>query len=288
MPGPSKDLGTSGILGEFVSIVGLLGFALFFTGWIYRWAYFSFFQLDITSLELPVQSFFIVPIQVFFGSPGALARSASFLAATIVLIFLVLRLAQLVATWCKSKLEFLTVNSSQLRAIPWLTQTFELITGHQINPQKRIQIKLFLTELLIAFCIFIMLFWTARIQGSNDAWRDAQQKTSRLPVVSLVTPLEGLPLGRKLEDVFEDLSLESFSFIGDKGLFDTLRGKEDTDIVSDPNQPRVWRLLSAHGEWIYLFITLPVDADRVDRPSVVAIQRGGGQLMILSPTASEP
>ncbi|MEG4857246.1 hypothetical protein QUB75_06105 [Microcoleus sp. K1-B6] len=45
------------ILGTFASILGLLSAALFFTGWIYRWAYFGFFQLEVTTLDLGASQF---------------------------------------------------------------------------------------------------------------------------------------------------------------------------------------------------------------------------------------
>ncbi|MGK7872709.1 MAG: hypothetical protein AB4426_05165 [Xenococcaceae cyanobacterium] len=58
-----------GILGGIASIVALLGISLYFTDWIYRWAYYGFFHLEVTTLDLPLQSFLLVPLQVFFGSP---------------------------------------------------------------------------------------------------------------------------------------------------------------------------------------------------------------------------
>ena len=66
----------SNILGKFASVIGLLGAALFFTGWIYRWSYFSCFQLNVITLDLPVESFFIVPLQVFLGDGWTIVKSA--------------------------------------------------------------------------------------------------------------------------------------------------------------------------------------------------------------------
>ena len=63
------------ILGRFASIVALLGVALYFTGWIYRWRYFGFFQLEVTTLDLPLESFLMVPLQVFFGNNWAIAKT---------------------------------------------------------------------------------------------------------------------------------------------------------------------------------------------------------------------
>ena len=46
------------ILGSFALVTGLLGIFLYFTGWLYRWAYFGFFQIEVTSLKLSLESFF--------------------------------------------------------------------------------------------------------------------------------------------------------------------------------------------------------------------------------------
>ncbi|WP_293120164.1 hypothetical protein [Okeania sp. SIO1I7] len=56
------------MFGRIASLLTVLGVGLYFTGWIYRWAYFAYFQLEVTTLDLPFESFLIVPIQVFFGN----------------------------------------------------------------------------------------------------------------------------------------------------------------------------------------------------------------------------
>ncbi|WP_248277892.1 hypothetical protein [Brasilonema sp. UFV-L1] len=62
-----------------------------------------------------------------------------------------------------------------------------------------------------------------------------------------------------------------------------MRGKEDTDI-SNPNQPRVWRILLERGGWIYLFQALPANAKANEHPLVLAIQQGEkGHILIRSP-----
>ncbi len=64
------------ILGKFTSVLGLLGAALFFAGWIYRWSYFYFFQLELNTLDLPAQSFLIVPLQIFLGDGWTICKTA--------------------------------------------------------------------------------------------------------------------------------------------------------------------------------------------------------------------
>jgi len=70
----SSNPGTQ-ILGAFASILGLLGIFLYFTGWIYRWAYFAWFHIELNRLDLPLRSFLFVPIQVFFGDFGVFLRT---------------------------------------------------------------------------------------------------------------------------------------------------------------------------------------------------------------------
>lgn len=289
MPESSESARAPNLLGKFASIIGLLGGALFFTGWIYRWSYFAFFKLDVTHLTFPAQSFLIASIQVFLGSPGITLRSIFVVILTIIGVYATLWLLQNIGNFLerliKRQLESANISSPQRRIN--VGRILQILTNINFLQQDSLKtIKSFLDEVVTVAWIFIILFWVARWQGYSDAWRDAQQQTSTLPVVSLITSLENLPLGRQLEDVFVDPPLKGFGVIGDKGLFDVLRGKEDTDITN-PNQPRVWRLLLDDGGWIYLFIALPPNTNRNIRPSVVAVREGGGQVMILSPEASQ-
>ena len=89
-PSPQK----TEILGTFASILGLLGIFLYFTGWIYRWAYFGWFQIEINRLDLPARSFLFVPIQVFFGNPSASLLTLFAIIVGTILIKLTLWLVQ--------------------------------------------------------------------------------------------------------------------------------------------------------------------------------------------------
>ncbi|MDZ8088885.1 MAG: hypothetical protein RMY16_25555 [Nostoc sp. DedQUE12b] len=141
-------------------------------------------------------------------------------------------------------------------------------------------------EIVIVSWVLIVIFCLARWQGFADARRDAGQN-STLPVVALITPEEKFAVGRKLDDIFTDPSLKGYRIIGDRGLFDDLRGREDNDI-SNPKQPRVWRLLLERGGWIYLFQALPLNAKPDELPSVLAIQESDkGHIIIRSPEVSK-
>ena len=75
MPDSNSSSQNPQILNAFASILGLLGIFLYFIGWIYRWAYFGWFHIEINRLDLPLRSFLFVPIQVFCGTPSAFLRT---------------------------------------------------------------------------------------------------------------------------------------------------------------------------------------------------------------------
>jgi hypothetical protein len=60
-------------------------------------------------------------------------------------------------------------------------------------------------------------------------------------------------------------------------------GQEIND-STDPKQPIVWRLLIESNDWVYVFPSMPSDAQFNQRPPVLAINTGDGgvQLLIIS------
>jgi hypothetical protein len=272
------------ILGTLTSLLGILAAFLYFTGWIYRWAYFSFFQLEIMTLELPLESFFIVPFQVFLGSFLAFSKTVLAVVVTVFLIRLTIGLLepprwQVVGnpnSW-RSHL----VRTTQKLHRSWIAR--RLCSFADLFPQP------LRYEIIIVVWILIVLFGLAKWQGIADARQDAINDTSSLPVVTLVTPKDKLALGRKPNDLLTNLpleELEEFRIIGDSGLLKNIRRREATDTTIDP--PRVWRLLIARNGWIYLFQTLPPNSAPDKRPYVLVIREsdGGDQLLILSPETS--
>jgi len=286
---------SSELLGKFASIVGLLAAALYFTGWIYRWAYFRFFQAEVTSFDLPIESFFIVSIQVLFGNLaklefGTLFRTILALILTPNLIKITLRGIQFVTT--KPAIIFM-----QWR---WTLSQWSLHQGHRRITrllQKLPQVesisydRAFFREIVVVAWVLTVLFFLARTQGYIDARRDAVNDTSTLPVITLVTPEDSLALGRQLNDETIDPSGKNFRVIGDRGLYEQLIGRELNNITdSNSSDFIVWRLLINSNSQFYIFPTLPKDAPDAARPPVVVIQHSGdgNQLMILSPEPSPP
>ena len=279
------------ILGKVASVVGLLGAALFFTGWIYRWSYFYFFQLEITTLDLPAQSFFIVPLQVFLGDGWAILKTIVAILFTAIAIYLTLWLIHTIGDAIGEKIDNLRspiITPIKKRQQSWLSRQLKSLTEFSYAEFNSIKfLRSLLDEIIIVFWILIILYWLARWQGTIDARRDAGQN-STLPVITLVAPENRLPLGRKLENEFINPSLKGYRIIGDRGLFRNILGQEQTD-TTNPKNPIIWRLLMERGGWIYLFPALPPNANPNDRPPVLAIQEStlGEQLMILSPDVSK-
>lgn len=287
-PEPAKE---PNILGKFASVVGLVGAALFFTGWIYRWSYFYFFQLEITTIDLPAQSFLIVPLQVFFADGGTIAKSAiAFLLAGLVIyisLWITSILSKVIFEQIDSALWQIFLYSEKTRNL-WLQRLMKSLVLFNIKKFTSIEfLRSLVDEIIIVGWILLILFHLARDQGITDARRDAGEN-STLPVVTLIAPEKRLALGRKLDDPLPRVPIkEGYKFIGDKGLFDDLLGREYTN--NNPPKPQIWRLLMERGGWIYIFRSLPKDATLDSRPSVLAIQEGqsGEQLMILSPEPSK-
>ncbi|NJN09588.1 MAG: hypothetical protein HC815_17020 [Richelia sp. RM1_1_1] len=258
------------ILGRFASLVGLLGVALYFTGWIYRWAYYSFFQVQVSTLDLPLESFLIVPLQVFFGDLSVVGKTVLAFAFTVFLIKLTIWLIQLLKPKVAS-------NQNRLFAITRKFRQFLYRLLESIFPRP------LLNEIVVVAWVLTVLFCLAKSQGTIDARRDVLNNTSLLPIITLVTPENQLGLGRKLDDLLTNPTLKGYRIIGDKVVFDKLRGRETND-TANPADAIVWRFLIERGGWIYLFQSLPPNSIDTVRPYVLIVREsdGGDQLLILS------
>lgn len=265
------------ILSAFASILGVLGIFLYFIGWIYRWAYFGWFHLELNRLDLPLRSFLFVPIQVFCGNPSAFLRTliAIVIGATCIkfTLWLVQTLPVKPTLW-------------SVQAVPSRKKSF------RPNFHQLLAILRFFTDIIpaslrkdltVVIWLLIILFWLARIQGTIDARRDAVNETSTLPVITLILPEKQIALGQNLDrDNPFNPSLKGYRIIGDEGLFLYLRGKENND--SGTNPPRVWRLLLENNKWTYVFPALSAQSQDDERPAILAInQDKEGQLMIFAP-----
>jgi hypothetical protein len=270
-PPPSNDSIDSKILGNFASLLGVLAVFLYFTGWIYRWSYFGFFQIEVTNLEFPVESFFIVPFQVVFGNIWTLLISLLAFVSAVCAIHLTLKLLH--------RLSLPSSSNNRLSRLQQRVAQVRQVLSKAFPPAIR-------NEIVIVVWVLMVLFWLARYQGTVDARRDAVNDTSTLPVVALVFKEDDLALGRKLDNQ-TDSPLEKFRIIGDKGLFDQMPANITNDASTD--NPVIWRLLIRHNGWIYLFKVIPANASFNMRPYVLVVQEGdgGNKLLILSPKPSQ-
>lgn len=267
-------------LGAFAALVGVLAIFLYFTGWVYRWAYFGFFALELNSLSLPAESFLLVPIQVILGDP------VRFLWAILVAIALI-GLISLTLWSLRSPASIAPASGgrSRIRRVGDRLHRSRLFVGvHRVTDLISQPLR---QDFVIVAWLLIALFWFARWQGTADAFRDAVNLTSSRPVVTLISPADKLVLGRNLDDLLTDPSLKGIRVIGDVEQFKAIRGKETT---VDPAQPIVWRLLIESGNWLYLFPAMPEGATPQQRPPILAVNSGDGrvQVLILSRPKANP
>jgi hypothetical protein len=262
------------ILGNFAGLIGVLGIFIYFIGWVYRWAYFGFFALELNTLNLPHESFLIVPIQIIFGNFWIFIRAT--IAITLTIAFIKLTF------WIISPHPNIQNQPNRTQRLLEKIYNFPLLkilrSLAQLIPQSLRQ------EIIVVIWILASLFWLGRFQGLADAYRDAVNNTSTRPIVTLVTAKDKLPLGRNLDDVFINPSLKDSHIIGDMEQFKNIIGQETNDLT-DPQKPIIWRLLIESNDWVYVFPSMPSDAQFNQRPPVLAINRGDGgvQLLIISP-----
>jgi hypothetical protein len=263
-------------LGTFASFVAVLAIFLFFTGWIYRWAYFNYFELELNNLNFPAQSFLLVPIQVILGDIGRLGWSVLVTLAVIGLVKATLWLLQpsLSETSTSAQSRFTQFLEGLHRfpffqGVRWLTDLF---------PQPLRQ------ELVIVAWVLIALFYLAQWQGNEDAKRDAVNQSTTRPIITLVSPSDKFAMGATLDNKLADDEkktpeyplLNNVRIFGDVQQFRELYAKGTSRADSS------WRLLIESGNWLYIFKTLPEPSDL--HPFVLAVNTGDGrvQSIILS------
>ncbi len=252
-------------LGKLLSLVALLAAALYFTGGIYHWAYFGFFQVEAMTLNLPVESFYFAAFQSLVVNPLIFLRTTITFIITALLIIVTLQIFQKLQRFIVRYLGRIQLNltSTQQSSLNFLSSL--------------------LNELIIVLWILTALFFLAQWQADRDAFRDAVNETSRLPVVTVIMGEANAALGRDLDNPFDNPS--DFRVIGDRNLYNQLLGKELTD-TSNPKQSRVWRLLLDRDGYFYIFPALP-NKDRNLSVPVLIIYESSEQITILSPKASE-
>ncbi|MGC9505494.1 hypothetical protein, partial [Baaleninema sp.] len=266
--------------------------------------YFSFFQLEVTTLSLPAESFYIAAFQVFFGSPRAvlftiLATLTTAVGIYATLWFLEDRLFNSLQRAAK-KLRRALQNALKHRLAqpkPKQNEGFKLtdflyrgglgliksFVGFRILEYQSLRFLHSLFDEIVILCwVLTALFWLAQWQGEADAWRDAVNETSSLPVVAVVVRENGFPLGENPEKPYNPTGIR---IIGDKDTFNGILG----GAVNNPEKDLVWRLLIDIDGDYYIFPALPDDAESDLRPPVVVVPRSqnGDRLILLRPMTDE-
>ncbi|MCC5638435.1 hypothetical protein LC593_21870 [Nostoc sp. CHAB 5844] len=269
---PQNSVHTN-FLSSFVSLLGIFSIFLYFLGWIYRWAYFGFFQIEINYLNFPIESFFIVPVQAILGDFWIFIRANLVLIATVVLIKL--------TYWLISSPKVSNLpNISQL-SINKFVQRLHAFWGFKSLRSFMEFLPLPLRHEIVAVAwILAALFWLGRWQGEADAYRDAVNATSTRPIATLVSPSDKMALGRNLDDLLINPPLKGFRIIGDVEQFRQIFGREIND-TTNPKQLLVWRLLIENDNWVYLFPAMSRKAKPNQSPPVLAVNKGDGQVQLL-------
>jgi hypothetical protein len=281
MTSSPPNLNNTSSLTAFTGLVGVLAIFLFFTGWVYRWAYFGFFEIELNSLNLPPQSFLIVPIQVILGDLGKLGWS--FFSALMVIGLIKITL------WLLQPIPFNTSSNTTLSKLSRLIEKlhrFPLFRG--IRWFTNLLPNPLLQDLIVVVWILIILFWLARLQGYEDARLDAINQTSNRPIITLVGPSDKLALGATLDDkLMKDSAittdhpqLKNMRIIGDvdqlKLLYPFVLNRSE-----NTKKAVIWRLLIESGNWLYIFSSVS-DPKLYDKsPLVLAINTGDGRVQSL-------
>jgi hypothetical protein len=253
-------------LGKLVSVIGLLAIALYFTGWIYRWFYFGFFQVELTTLNLPLESFYIASFSLLFGNPWAILKTVAAIGAAIIGMVITFKAIALL---------------SRLIDQPRQKLTRKLALSTNQNAQLQFLASL-IDELIIVLWLLVLLYFLAKHRGYTDAQRDAFNETSTLPSITIAMKGGEAVIGRKLDKLLDNPS--EVRIFGDRNRYDYLLGNE----LNQTNSSTIWRLLIDANGSLYLFPSLTKKEAGNRVPPVLIFPEGGkgDRLTILSPPKS--
>lgn len=277
------------LFGKLASLVFLLAGGLYFTGWVYRWVYFGLFQVQVTSLDLPLESFYLAAFQALFGHPFAIIKTLVvaiiFAIAVHLTLWIIDRLLTGIIQPILHSMRSRLLGRNERRSTSnWFAKQLRSLANFNSLKLDSIQfLRSLIDELVIIFWFLAALLFLARQQAYFHAWTDAINETSTLPVVTLVAAEENISLGRNSGN---GRNPTGFRIIGDEKRYLNFFGRELTEIGSSEGD-RVWRLLINRNGYFYIFPALPSQKFN-SPPPVVLIHEGsnGDRLVILSPKVS--
>ena len=258
------------LLGTLSSLIALFSILLYFTGWIYRWAYFTYFNININALDFSFESFLFVPIQVAFGGPWISLRSIITLLISSKLLSIFLGFVFNDRDNAQSIIKLVSLPES--KAGRWLSRF--LITSF---PKELVR------DIVIVLWILFTVFWMARYQGWEDAKSDAKVSSS-LPFISLVANDESFSIGRDPSALDQKRSAEGIRIIGDSQWYEYIKRNDVNDSINTENIT-AWRLLITTEDDLYIFISLSLDSKEEERPLVLSMRKDKVEIQILSAEA---
>ncbi|WP_413171535.1 hypothetical protein [Anabaena azotica] len=305
------------ILSSFASLLAVLSIFVYFSGWIYRWAYYGFFELEITSIQLPFESFFIVPVQIFLGDTLKLLQTSLLIICLYVVINFTLWLIKetnsndhknthtlillpakvyLINNESKHKSTLPQTSNIKSQKISYKWKHFsqqlhEFYLLRKLRSFTKTLSQPLSKDIVIVSWVLTALFCFSYYQGHADAVRDAVNQTSTRPIVTLVTKKENLAIGRNLVDpqVTKELdkllskpsSPNDFRIVGDVNQFYLIWRSPTNDMITNPEEPTVWRLLIQTDKWVYLFPALSSKRKSYNRPPLLIINTDQSQIQLL-------
>jgi hypothetical protein len=256
---PRQGSENRNFFGIFINLLGLISAILYFSGWIYRLAYYQRFDINVTELNFSFESFLLIPVCTLFSDLLRIVLyngplNLILLAISIVLIsfFFIVLVRHLVNSFINAGSSSKTIN--KIKNSWFIKETIYFY--NLMFEYKVIQVT---TTLFILF----ILFSFAWVKGFIDGSRDITDATSILPEVSMVS---GSTLSSKNPDV-----------IGNAELANKITQHKTSDAA------RKWRLLLRQDDWIYVVSTVQQGSN--DTPKVMAVSKGeaGDKLLIFQP-----
>jgi hypothetical protein len=265
-PPPASPLGT------LAGSVGLLAIALVFSGWIYRWRYYTFFQVDPTHLGFSVESTSLAAFSLLFRGPLAVARTLGALVFALAGILLTFQGIRVCRAGLAPPLRRLRRERRRWGPGPSIT-----LSRGQRRELRRI--GALLQELVIGLWLVLVLHQLASWQGVADARRDATTETSTLPLVTLAMKEPNAVIGRNLDQPFANPA--GVRVFGSRERYEALLGSE----LNPADQRTTWRLLADTGHQLLVIPTLPKAQTMSKAPPVVLFNTNDQSppVVILSP-----
>ena len=247
------------------------------------------FQIEVPSLNLPIESFYLAAFQGLFGSFWAIIRSVLAVFGGSIAIHVSLwiidrfikEIIKPILNWIQSRL----LHFANRRQRSWLAKQLYSFANFSSLQLVSIQfIRSLINELVIVFWALAILLWLARQQAYFDARADVVNETSTLPIITVVASEENMLMGRKPEDKEDNPT--GIRIIGDERRYINLLGKELTEL-NNTQEDRVWRLLLDRNGYFYIF-PAPTNQEFDAFPTTIMIHEGsnGDRLVILSPKTS--